>query len=462
MSGRPDAEPRPDRRPDGLAVEVQRVGGRRPTRSVAFAVAAVAAVIALGIAGSLLAGSAPAAPPGSSSVAGRPGGSSRPSSNGTPRPVAAETPAVSGILPELSDDDLALAPRVVFTRRDGDDLERWAWQAGAPLAMEDGGRFVDAYAGYGDAEPILATFSPTGRVAVIRELTSVSDPGSTDRVRVVADDGSVLLSRDDVRGWPFAPVWSPSGYRGVIAGPAGTWLLLEVAGRRLVAQREVPQVPQRVDPAPDGQRGIQVPVGFAANGAWMYVGSVEPLVASVPAAVARISTADGTAEAISAFPDGGPEALEAAPGAAPETDPVSGRRIDPFLPYGGQPVDLRVREPDGREAFALHYEAIGGAMWTGTGGLLVLEGDRFPGPSWTRLVEIDAAGRAGPPLIETGPVGLAQLLGVRDGHALIAYAVGGPGQAELVLWRLADGATATLRAAEPETQGLQLVGWASP
>jgi hypothetical protein len=460
MTGRTEGEPGLDGHTDALDVTLQRVGGRRATRPIALVVAVVAIVVGVGIAGNLVTGSGPSPrPSGSAVAAGASGESSLPSGDSSNRTVEAGSPAVAGILPELPNDDLPLAPRVVFLRRDGDDLERWAWQAGAPLAMEDGGRFVGAYAGYGDAEPIVATFSPTGRVAVVRELTSISDPGSTDRVRVVGDDGSVLLSRDDVRGWPFAPVWSLSGYRGVVAGPAGTWLLLEVAGRRLVAQREVAQVPQRVDPAPAGQRPIQVPVGFAANGEWMYVGSVNPLVGAAPIAVARISTADGTTEAIGAFPDAGPDALEVAPGAL-YTDPVSGRRIDPFLPYANQPTDLRVREPDGREAFTLHFEALVGAMWTGTGSLLVLEADRFPESSWTRLVEIDAAGRAGRPMIETGPLGYAELLGVQDGHALISY--GGPGQPELVLWRLADRATATLRLSERDAVGLQPAGWASP
>ncbi len=93
-----------------------------------------------------------------------------------------------------------------------------------------------------------------------------------------------------------------------------------------------------------------------------------------------------------------------------------------------------------------------GSAWGGDGGLYVLAADSpiYPERTWLRRYGSD--GTAGPPLLETGPIAGAGLIGVRDGFAALGITVGRPeAAAQVVLVDVADSSrTTALPLAEEE------------
>jgi hypothetical protein len=389
--------------------------------------------------------------------------------SGTPRATVEPTETARAerpeALPDLDDVILPDAPVAVFHQRENEDLLRRAWSPVADEISPLEPRVVvpGAFEGYGRQTATVAVASPDDRLIAIRGLGSFGgDIG--DRVRLLTQDGRELWSTDDADGFPVSPIWSPDGRRLVLPGPEGAWHILQIDGETV---SEVPLAESWLPERPAGSPRPQVasraglePIGFSVDARSLY--TVERRTGGIETRpAARFGLDDGSYEPIHQVPNEGADALSPTGRLGYDSDPLTGRRYaSPGLMLSTGPTDIRVSEANGEAAFTIKLDAVMGLAWAGDGRLLALEVDQVPEPSQLRLVPIDEDGVAGEPLLESGPISWATLVGVRDGHALVALATSGwDGEAILVMVRLEDGATATLPISLWLFSELEVGGW---
>jgi hypothetical protein len=239
-------------------------------------------------------------------------------------------------------------------------------------------------------------------------------------------------------------LWSGDGRLVVLAGSDRTWHLVSIgAGGR--ATDRVVALPFDVflpTPLPPGWLTIPradprtVPLGFSADGRWIYGGTVSPELGILIASF-RVAVDGTTVEPVADLGVGRADGLVPEPGTVGGrlVDPATGRiatsRVDPDTT--GRPPTLQIRNPDSGLAFVVDQTTFLGSGWDGTGGLVILSADAPLFPDRVVLDDRGRDGTAGPPIVSTGPVAGAGLIGVRDGFAAFVVFVSRPAAAAQVV-----------------------------
>jgi hypothetical protein len=162
----------------------------------------------------------------------------------------------------------------------------------------------------------------------------------------------------------------------------------------------------------------------------------------------RVAIGDDRVEAVMDLRVGRPDGLVPLPGTLGGrlVDPLTGRianwRINSDTTSG--PPTVEVRGPDAGFLFAVRESTPIGSEWGDGGGLSVLSADALLFPDRAMLTRFDPDGTAGPPIVETGPIAGAGLVGIRDGFAAIVSVVNRPrSAAQLLLVDVHDPARTT-------------------
>jgi hypothetical protein len=202
-----------------------------------------------------------------------------------------------------------------------------------------------------------------------------------------------------------------------------------------------------------------VPLGFSADGAWIYGGVISPELGTLIGQF-RVA-ADGSAvQPVADFGVGRPDGLVPRPGtsSSESVDPATGRVASSRINSDttGGPRTLEVRGPDESFQFALADGVTLGAAWGTDGDLYTLRADALLYPESLELRRTDAAGTTGPALFATGPLTTGALVGVRDGFAVVGLLAGRPDtQIEFVVVDLAHPERVTALPLDP---AVSLVG----
>lgn len=428
-------------------------GGRTGLRRARIAAIVVAAVVASAIGLAILPGASTerllTAPTIPTSRPLAPGPSGRPTSS-----------RVEALL-DLPDRAIRGAPQTVLVERRGDDARLVGWTPGQGLATIS--TISGAFAGL-ETSTLFPVRSPGSRRLLVLSGTGAGASGG-DHGRLVDASGTVLWEGDGLTALSGA-VWSRDGLTVVAAAQGGTWRILSVRGT--TATSRLVRLPRPVGaragtstPAPGSADLVPrtVPLGFSADGRWIYGAYISPQLATLTTGF-RVSASGNRAETVTTFGVGRPEGLLPEPGTLGGRiiDPVAGRIADwrSNTDLTGGPPTIEVRKPDGGFAFTLGTGTPLGSAWDANGGLYVLTADAILFPNRTTLVRVDGDGSIGPPLLETGPVGGVALLGVADGFAALAVTVGRPtSAAQLVLVDLADSSqVAAIRLPADDTSAL--------
>jgi hypothetical protein len=411
-------------RDDGrFEVPVARLAGGRGQARRAAAVAATL-VLAVGGAFGIARLSETRASP--SPVAG----SLRPATSAiaaAPSPSRVITPRVERLLP-VERVPLPGAPEVTLVERTGDGgaIRIFVW---TPDDTRTRTIRVIRNVLPGDAsEPILPVVSPNRRHVA---LLVVSDRSDTDAgtASVVEDDGSVVWTGTRISAGSGA-LWSADSRLLVVTGKPRQWHLVTLDRPEHATERTVTLPGDVYLPTPLPRSWLSVssleprtvPLGFSADGAWIYGGVISPELGMLVGEF-RVASDGSTVEALTDFRVGQPDGLVPRPGTlgTRTVDPVTGRvataRVNTDTAGGPQTVEVRAAD-------AAHlFDVPGGVTfsweWGDDGALYALTGNTFVFPDEIDLVRLDGTGQAGPPIVATGPLGAGALIGVRDGFAVL-------------------------------------------
>lgn len=342
----------------------------------------------------------------------------------------------------LPDRALDGGPTIDLVEQDGLDLRVLRWTPGAGLAP------IRTFRGAVTEpnQPVVPVVAPAGERAVLLVLGNPGPPVAT--ARIVDTAGSLLWTGDDIAPESGA-LWAADGGLVAIAGNGRRWHLIEFAPGGRVRDRVV-ELPGEIflpSPIPIGSISVPrfaprtVPLGFSANGDWIYGGIVSPEVGLI--GEFRVATDGGRVERVGDLGVGRRDGLVPVPGT------VGGQIVDPVLgriatlrwsltATGGLPT-LEIRNPDAGFAFSVDAGVPLGSGWDADGSLYVLAVDSALSANRASLVPIDADGLAGEPIVATGPITGATLLGIRDGYAAFALWTTEPDvAAQVVVVDLAD------------------------
>jgi hypothetical protein len=361
-----------------------------------------------------------------------------------PRPSSSRHEA----LPQLANEALAHAPNPVLVERLGDDARLVAWNPGDPL------RVVRTFRNAFTAETQYAYVSPDGASLVVATFEA-GDTEAQDIARLLTNDGRVVWESDGITT-SGGIVWSSDSRKVALLGGHGTWwvVTLDATGTALSQRIDVgdkhaaaPTLSPGALPSttPSSSRAALVPVGFSADGRWLY-GAPFPGYGGSTRPTIRVSIPGGIVEPISGAAIGGPARIGRVDGLG-GLDPRTGRAIrwGPSASVPGGPPILEVTKPDGSIAYRVEVRIVLGAAWEATGELVILEADGFPYPTRLRLLPIAPDGTIGRPILSTGSVAWGGLLGVRNGFAAMALETRQPTDGrQLVMVDLADGKAAGL------------------
>ena len=443
-------------RDDTLEVPVERLpGGRGQRRRAAVAVVSIVAVVggAFGLARFATDGGGTAPIGGSLGPLAGLG-----SATAGPGPAASiarrsNVPRVERLL-DLPDRALDGAPRVSLVEQVGLDLRVREWTPGAGLATV---RTVPDVVTASDSG-VVPVLAPTGnRMLLLVRDAAASGTGGTggtvgtglDQARLIDRAGRVLWTASDL-AVDSGAVWSADGRTVVVAGNGRRWHVVTITRGETAVDRIV-HLPGGVFlpfPLPIGSISTPrvdprtVPLGFSADGRWAYGGVVSPELGFLIGEF-RVALADGTVEQVLDLGIGRPDAL------VPEPGTLGGRLVDPATgrianwrvnsDTTGGPPTLEVRNADNGFAFVVRGESPLGSGWDGNGGLVVLQSDTLLFPDEVTLERFGPDGTAGPPIVTTGPVTSAGLIGVRNGYAALVISATRPAAAaQVVLVDLAD------------------------
>ena len=374
---------------------------------------------------------------------------SKPPSNsrsGLPFPIAslsAASPRATSsrreVLPALTNEAFAGAPNPVLVERQGDEARLHAWNPGDEL------RVVRTFPGAFTGESQFAFISPDAQSIVVASFGGGTD--AVDDARLLTGDGRVAWQSGGIatiRG----VVWSSDSRMLVVGGASGAWIVVTIGARgtaeeqRIVvtdAHRASARPSSAPSPPPSGDSSSLVPVAFSADGRWIYGAPVSGSSGSLRPTV-RVSVSKGSVEAISRASTGGPDRIGPGDGRG-GLDPVTGRAIrwgiNASIPGG--PPTVEVTEADGSLAYRVEVGVVLGANWEADGDLLILAADGYPFPTQLRLLQVAPDGAVGPTVLSTGSVAWGELIGVRDGFAVLALATRQPDDmTQLVVVNLAD------------------------
>ncbi|MEA2518980.1 MAG: hypothetical protein QOF49_1060 [Chloroflexota bacterium] len=306
--------------------------------------------------------------------------------------------------------------------------------------------FARAIAGWADGYgfPIVA---PAEKQVLVLRLANAT--GDHDMARLVDADGTLAWQSDDVQAISGA-IWSDDGRTLVVAGRSHSWHVLSIAPDgsatdhvvSLVLDRFVPSPPPVGSLSPPGVEPRTLPLGFSADGRWIYGGFVTPELGTFgsPFRVARdgsriewsTTLGVGRRDGLVPIPDSLGQRL---------IDPTTGRianwRINSNT--SGGPPTIEIRGPDNGFDFLVDEQTPVGSAWGAMGELFVLSADSLLFPQRSVVVGYDEDGVAEAPLIEIGPVTGTGLLGYRDGFIGLGITVSRPQLAgQIVLVDVAD------------------------
>jgi hypothetical protein len=369
-----------------------------------------------------------------------------PSISGSPSPMASfssgspqATSSRREVLPALANEAFAGAPNPVLVERQGDEARLHAWNTGDQL------RVVRTFPGAFTGESQFAFVSPDAQSIVVASFGGGAD--GADSARLLTGDGGVAWESGGIttiRG----VVWSSDSRKLVVGAASGAWIVVTIGARGTAEEQRIvitdarlaPTITSSVpSPPPSGDSSSLVPVAFSADGRWIYGAPVSGTSGSLRPTV-RVSIPKGTVEAISRAPTSGPDRIGPGDGRG-GLDPVTGRAIrwglNASIPGG--PPTVEVTEGDGSLAYRVEVGVVLGATWESDGELLILAADGYPFPTQLRLLQIAPDGAVGPTLLSTGSVAWGELIGVRDGFAVLALATRQPDDmTQLVVVNLAD------------------------
>jgi hypothetical protein len=439
-----------ERRDDSpFEVPVERLaGGRGARRRALIAALSIGAVVGGAIGLANLAGNGS---PSASASLGPVARASAPTASGSGGPGTTTSrssrPRVEELL-DIPNRPLAGAPRLTLVKQDGLDLRVRDWVPGAELATV---RTVPGAVKATDPAvfPVLA---PTGGRILLFTLggsgRAVAGTAS-DGARLIDRAGLVLWTGDDLAAQSGA-VWSSDGRLVITAGNGRRWHLVSIGSGGGATERLV-RLPGDVflpSPTPIGSISISrldprtVPLGFSSNGRWAYGGIVSPEL-GILIGEFRIALDGPKVERVLDLGVGRPDGLAPRPGTlgGRVVDPVSGRIANSRVnadTTGGAP-SLEVRNADASFAFDVGRAAPLGSAWGTDGGLYVLSADNFLFPARAAFERISPDGSAGPPIVATGPITSAGLIGVRNGYAAMVISVTRPSTAaQIILVDVAD------------------------
>ena len=446
-------EPRDDGRLDIPVAPL--AGGRGQRRRAAIAVVSILAVVGGAFGLARLAADGDGTPPLAGSHGPLTGLASAPAGPGPAASSArrSNVPRVEQLL-DIPDRALDGAPHLTLVAQDGLDLRVREWTPGAGLASV---RTVPDVITRSDSG-VVPVLAPTGnRILLLLLNAAASGTGGTggtvgtgvDQARLIDRAGRVLWTASDLAVESGA-IWSADGRTVVVAGNGRRWHVV-VVGRDGTAVDRVVHLPGAVFlpfPLPIGSISTPrvdprtVPLGFSADGRWAYGGVVSPELGSLIGEF-RVALEDGAVEQLLDLGIGRPDALVPQPGT------LGGRLVDPSTgrianwrvnaDTTGGPPTLEVRNADNGFAFVVRGSTPLGSGWDGAGGLVVLEADTLLFPDRVTLERFDADGTAGPPIVRTGPVTSAGLIGIRNGFAALVISATRPSSAvQVVLVDLAD------------------------
>ena len=421
------------------AVPLEALAGSRANgRRAGMVAIAILTIVGSAIGLARLSDGGPAGPARSAAAAGR---------SPDPRGVESMAPAATGIgrveqLIGAPDRPLVGAPEVTLSERAGPDLGDLrirSWATGHGLTTV---RIIPrALAGLA-TEPIFPVLSPDRRRVLVLVLNT--DVGvAADRARLVDSDGAVLWTGDGIAAASGA-LWSADGRLVVTAGQPRRWHLVSIgpSGRALDRVVSLPGDVFLPNPTPIGSISLPdieartVPVGFSADGRWIYGGVISPQLGLLIGEF-RVSLDGIRVERVLDFRVGQRDGLVPQPGTlgTRTVDPLTGRTATRRVggDTSGYPGTVEVRNPDAGFAFLVPSVATLGVEWGSDGGLYALTADSPVLPSWTRLVRVGRDGVSGQPILETGPVARSFLVGVRDRFAAIATFVTRPAVSGQVL-----------------------------
>jgi len=345
-------------------------------------------------------------------------------------------PRVERLL-DLPDRVIEGAPPVTLLEGRGAEIDVVRWTAGTgPVPVATVPRALREDAG---AVPVPA---PRGGSLV---LLTVGEGGDArgDRARLVDQHGTVRWSASDIAARSGA-LWSADGRIVVLAGIDRTWHLISIAtdGRATDRLVDLPFDVFLPTPLPRGWLSIPqvdprtVPLGFSGDGGWIYGGTFSRELGILIASF-RVAVDGSTVEPIADLAVGRPDGLRPEPGAVGGrlVDPATGRiasfRVDPDT-TGRQPT-LQIRNPDEGLAFVVDQTTVLGSGWDGSGGLVILSADAPELPDRVVLDDRGRDGTPGTPIVTTGPVAGAGLIGVRDGFAALIVVVSRPAVAAQIV-----------------------------
>ena len=268
------------------------------------------------------------------------------------------------------------------------------------------------------------------------------------------DSGRTLWSATGVNAVSGA-AWSADSRLVVVPGQPRVWHLVSLDRPGHATDHPV-TLPFQVYvpyPVPNGWLTFSsieprtVPLGFSADGAWIYGGVISPDLGMLIGQF-RVAVDGSHVEPVAGFGVGRLDGLVPRPGTAGSqtVDPVAGRvatsRINSDTTGG--PRTLEVRGPDEAFLFAAGGGVTLGAAWGADGSLVTLSSDSLLYPEAIELRRIGPDGATEPALMTTGPLTSGALVGVRDGFAVVALLAARPRPGiELVVVELAHPQRAT-------------------
>ncbi|HEU0235097.1 MAG TPA: hypothetical protein VFR14_01515 [Candidatus Limnocylindrales bacterium] len=453
-----------------VRIDVYRIGptgtsGRGPVVVGGF-LAVLVAVVGLAVFGGRSAEGDPA-----SSAAAIASGDATTRPSRSPRPTPVPTPRPE--LPGLPNDHLPGAPLVVLGMQRGDDLELTAWETGTD-AFAPVGRIPGVMARRSDEQPnqdgytnidLAPAWRPDGRPPLVAAVRFVyeSDVSLRSWASIVGAEGPLWESGEAAFG--LQTVWSADG-TALAVGGTPVWSVVRVGPDGTVSTVEV-RVAEDPGPQASGVPAfdpfslrLPLPIGFSANGRWLFGAVYHDTAPSLRVAVRVDLAADPpVAEQIDRLPAGdAADRLVSTSYMADSFDPATGRMAE--ITYERDPPRLRVFEPGASDSLdPLDQDAgIQTATWLGNDELLLVayrQDIRSDQVGSAEVLRYSLADRSGTYLAGAGRVNGAWVNGTQAGFALVMFWA--EDQVEMVVLRTGDGATGSLQARQPEFMSIDLV-----
>jgi hypothetical protein len=426
-------------------VPVERLGGRRGEgRRAGMAAIAIVALLGGSFGLARLSDDHPAAADSTAVTAAATVSASRAASPSA-RPPRSTAPRIEHVL-DVPNRALDGAPGVRLVARDARDLRLLGWTPGSAVANV---RTIRDAIDDPD-EVVLPFLAPVGDRALLLGLGPPGPAGGP--ARVVDTAGRTLWSGSEIAE---GGVWSDDGRLVALAGAGRVWHLVTVDDTN-PAHEVVVDLPAEVflpNPVPIGSLTLPrlaprtAPIGFSEDGAWIYGGIISPEL-GILIGEFRVAVDGSRVEPVRDFGVGRPDGLR------PQSGTFGGQLVDPATgrlanwrvnaDTAGGPRTLEVRNADSGFAFTVDVATPLAWAWGGDGSLYVLSSDSLLYPNHAELIRVDPDGVAGPPLLETGPLARAGLIGVRDGWAAVVLWAERPAvEIQIVLVDLADPARVT-------------------